>query len=84
MEAMEALALVSGRVEQELLVRNEYLATENRILKSKLKKPVRLNDNERIQLARIGKRIGLQPSPNRHQDMTWANFIKKHQNVIAA
>ena len=48
MEAMEALALVSGNVDQELLVRNEYLATENRILKSKLKKPVSFNDSERI------------------------------------
>jgi hypothetical protein len=27
MEAMEALALVSGRVEQEPLVRNEYLVS---------------------------------------------------------
>jgi hypothetical protein len=36
MEAVEALALVSGKVEQELLLRNEYLAAENEILKSKL------------------------------------------------
>ena len=56
---MEVLALVSGKVEQELLVRNEYLAAENRILKSKLKKPVSFNDSERIQLAKIGKRLGL-------------------------
>jgi hypothetical protein len=36
MEAVEALALVGGHVEEELLVRNEYLAAENKILKSKL------------------------------------------------
>ena len=42
---MEVLVLVSGRVEQELLVRNEYLAIENRILNSKLRKPVRFNCN---------------------------------------
>jgi putative transposase len=59
MEAVEALALVSGYVDEELLVRNEYLAVENQILKLKLKKPVRFNDSERIQLAKIGKRIGL-------------------------
>ena len=58
MEAVEALALVSGRVEEELLIRNEYLAAENRILKSKLKTPVRFNDKERIRLAKIGKRMG--------------------------
>ncbi|MBT7714099.1 MAG: hypothetical protein HN745_20460, partial [Deltaproteobacteria bacterium] len=52
MEAVEALALVSGNVDKELLARNEYLATENRILKSKLKKSVSFNNSERIQLAK--------------------------------
>ena len=33
MEAVEALALVSGNVEQELLIRNEYLAAENEFLR---------------------------------------------------
>jgi len=33
---MEALALVSGKVEKVLLIRNEYLVAENRTLKSKL------------------------------------------------
>ena len=58
-EAIEALALVGGHVDEELLIRIEYLAAENRILKSKLQKPVQLNDGERIQLAKIGKRLGL-------------------------
>lgn len=40
-------------------MRNEYLVAENRILKSKLKKPMNFNDSERIQLAKIGKRLGL-------------------------
>ena len=173
METIEALALVSGHVEEELLIRNEYLAAENRILKSKLQKPVQLNDGQRIQLAKIGKRMGLQalkdvscivkpetllkwfrklvakkfegssyrrifgrppisieleklivrfaeensgwghdriagalsnlgykisdrtvgnvlkrngilPAPDRNRDITWATFIKQHQNVIAA
>ncbi len=53
------MALVSGRVDQELLLRNEYLAAENEILKSKISKPLRLNDHERIRLAKIGKHIGL-------------------------
>jgi hypothetical protein len=30
------------------------------------------------------KRHGIQPSPTRDQETTWANFIKKHQNAIAA
>ena len=36
MEAVEALALVAGHVDEELLLRNEYLAAENEILLSKL------------------------------------------------
>lgn len=173
MEAIEALALVSGHVDEELLIRNEYLATENRILKLKIQKPVQFKDSERIQLAKIGKRMGLKalkeiscivkpetilkwfsklvankfdgssfrktsgrppmsielekliiifaeenpgwgydrisgalsnlgykisdqtvgnilkrngipPAPDRNRDTTWAIFIKKHQNIIAA
>ncbi len=56
---VEALALASGRVEEEILIRNEYLAVENEILKSKISKPLRFNDHERIRLAKIGKQIGL-------------------------
>jgi len=59
MEPVEALALVSGRVDEELLLRNEYLAAENEILKSKIEKPLRFNNSERIRLAKIGKQIGL-------------------------
>ncbi len=46
-------------IELEILARNEYLAAENEILKTKLDKPVWLTDPERIRLAKIGKRIGL-------------------------
>ena len=35
MESVEALALVRRRVDEELLLRNEYLAAESEILKSK-------------------------------------------------
>jgi hypothetical protein len=59
MESVEALALVSGRVDEELLLRNEYLAAENEILKSKISKPLHFNDHERIRLAKIGKHIGI-------------------------
>jgi hypothetical protein len=43
METVEVLSLVRARIEEELLIRNEYLATENQIPKSKLKKPVSVN-----------------------------------------
>jgi hypothetical protein len=41
------LAYVTGTVDQELLLRNEYLAAENRILKAKLMGRVRFSDAER-------------------------------------
>src|ERR1700680_4186250 len=52
------LAYVTGSVNQELLLQNEYLAAENRILRTKLPKRLRLSDPERVTLAEIGKRVG--------------------------
>ena len=52
------LATISGSVDQELLLRNEYLLTENRILKNQIKGRLQLTDPERISLAEIGQRLG--------------------------
>jgi putative transposase len=52
------LAFVSGLVNQELLLRNEYLAAENRILRGHLPSRLRLSDAERSTLAEIAKRLG--------------------------
>jgi hypothetical protein len=41
------LAYVTGLVNQELLLQNEYLAAENRILKARLQPGWRLSDGER-------------------------------------
>jgi putative transposase len=51
-------AYVTGLVNQELLLQNEYLAAENRILRAHLPAPLRLSDPERRTLAAIGKRVG--------------------------
>ena len=55
---LRLLAYATGSVNQELLLRNEYLAAENRILRSKLPSRLRLTNPERVTLAEIGKRIG--------------------------
>ncbi len=47
------LAYISGSVDQKLLLRNEYLVTENRILKNQIKGRLQLTDPERIGLAEI-------------------------------
>src|ERR1017187_4560464 len=52
------LAFVTGLVNQELLLRNEYLAAENRILRAHLPSRLRLTDPERSTLAEIAKRLG--------------------------
>ena len=58
MEFARMLAYVTGTVDQELLARNEYLATENRILKAQLRGRLKLSDTERKALSEIGHRLG--------------------------
>ncbi len=52
------LAYVTGMVNQELLLQNEYLAAENRILRAHLPKRLLLTDPQRSTLAEIGTRLG--------------------------
>src|SRR5918999_186691 len=52
------LAYVTGLVNQELQLQNEYLAAENQILRAHLLVRFRLTDPERSTLAEIGKRLG--------------------------
>src|SRR5258708_1777102 len=58
MDWARILAYVTGTVDQELLARNEYLATENRILKAQLSGRLKLSDAERGVLGEIGHRVG--------------------------
>jgi putative transposase len=58
MEWARILAYITGTVDQELLLRNEYLAAENRILKAQLQGRLRLSDTERVTLGEIGHRLG--------------------------
>ena len=55
---LRLLTYVTGLVNQELLVQNEYLAAENRILRTHLPSRLRLSDPERSTLAEIGRRLG--------------------------
>ena len=49
------LAFATGLVNQDLLLRNEYLIAENRILRGHLPKRLRLADPERVTLAVHGQ-----------------------------
>src|SRR5438477_10503049 len=52
------LAYVTGTINQELLLRNEYLAAENRILRGQIKGRLLLSEGEKATLAEIGHRLG--------------------------
>src|SRR6476469_3211187 len=52
------LSYVTGLVNQNLMLQNEYLAAENQILRAHLPARTRLSDPERSTLAEIGKRLG--------------------------
>ncbi len=54
-DVKEVLALVGGHVDSELLLRNEYLAAQNKILRSRLPGRLLLTRAERVRLARLGK-----------------------------
>jgi putative transposase len=52
------IAYVTGMLNQQLLLQNEYLLAENRILRAHLPPRLRLTDPERSTLAVLGKRLG--------------------------
>ena len=58
MDWKHLLASITGTVDQELLLRNEYLVTENRILRNQIHGRVRLSDGERKALAEIAQKLG--------------------------
>jgi putative transposase len=58
MDWARMLAYITGTVDQELLLRNEYLAAENRILRTQINGRLLLSDAEKKTLAEIGHRLG--------------------------
>ncbi len=60
MDWQTLLACITGAVEAQLLRRNEYLVTENRIMRQQIKGRVQLTDADRQTLAEIGKQLGKQ------------------------
>ena len=60
MDWKHLLAYITGTVDQELLLRNEYLVTEHCILRKQLTSRVQLTDGARTTLAEIGQKRGKQ------------------------
>ncbi len=83
MEWKTLLAYITGTVDQELLVRNEYLVAENRILRDQIAGRVRLTDRERITLAEIGKRLGKHALAEVVSVVKPATLLAWHRRLIA-
>ena len=76
-------AYITGSVDQELLLQNEYLVTENKILKSQIKGRLRLTDPERISVAEIGQRLGRKALEEVAQIVRPETILGWHRKLIA-
>jgi putative transposase len=83
MDWKSLLAYMAGSVDQELLLRNEYLVTENRILRKQLQGRVRLSDGERKTLAEIGKKLGKRALGEIATLVTPETILAWHRKLIA-
>ena len=57
------LAYLTGVINQDLLLQNEYLAAENRILRAHLPQRLRLTDPERMMWPTLENGLGAKLSP---------------------
>src|SRR5437867_2750723 len=83
MDWKHLLASITGTVDQELLLRNEYLVTENRILRNQITGRVRLTDGERKTLAEIGQKLGKQALAEVAKIVTPDTILAWHRKLIA-
>ena len=60
MDWQQLLRYISGSVEEELLLRIEYLVAENRIMRNHITGRLHLSDTDRKTLAEIGKQLSKQ------------------------
>ena len=77
------LAYITGTVDQELLLRNEYLVTENRILRDQIKRRVQLSDGERTALAMIGQKLGKQALQEVAKIVKPDTILAWHRKLVA-
>src|SRR5438093_10194300 len=77
------LGYLTGSVDQALLLRIEYLVTENRILRNQIKGRVRLSDGERKTLAEIGKKLGKQALEDVAHIVKPDTILAWHRQLVA-
>ena len=70
------MAYVTGLINQKLLLQNEHLVAENRILRVHLPSRLRLTDPQRSTLAEIGKRLG-------RKALAEVSIVAKPETILA-
>src|SRR6266705_435238 len=83
MDWKTSLAYITGTVDQDLLLRNEYLVTENRILRTQLKGRLRLSDGERTTLAELGQKLGKQALAEVAKIVKPDTILAWHRKLVA-
>jgi hypothetical protein len=77
------LAYITGSVDHELLLRNESLVIEHRLLRQQLTGRVRLSDGARKRLAAIGKQLGKQAMEEIATIVTPDTILAWHRTLVA-
>jgi putative transposase len=83
MDWKTSLGYITGSVDQALLLRNKYLATENRILRNQITGRVRLTDGERKTLAKIGQKLGKQALAEVANIVKPDTILSWHRTLVA-
>src|SRR5215475_14431659 len=83
MDWKQLLAYITGSVDQELLLRNEYLVTENGVLRRQITGRVQLTDGERRTLAEIGRKLGKQTLKEIATIVTPDTILAWHRRLVA-
>src|SRR4029453_3913372 len=83
MDWKSLLVSITRSVDQELRVRNEYLAAENRILRNQITGRVQLSDGDRQALAEMGQKLGKQPREEVATIAKPATILAWHRKFVA-
>jgi putative transposase len=77
------VASITGSVDEELLLRTPYVATESAILRAQLRGRLRLRDGERNTAAEIGKQLGQKGLPKVDDVVTPETIPSRRLRLVA-
>jgi hypothetical protein len=80
----QLLARISGKVDEQLRLKVEYLAAENRILRDQITGRPKFTDRQRITLATIGKQLGRDALEAVACIVTPETILRWHRELVAA